>query len=87
MLRHATNNGNTFGLFICGCNTPSAAMDFLKYVSKLKVEERVEILSHRNDDRKNIHSMIVEFQKDTRVSAAFFECFEGMTSDQRARCV
>jgi hypothetical protein len=87
MLKHVANNGNTFGLIICGWNNPSAAIDFLKYVSGLSVEERVEILSQRNDDRKNIYSMIVEFKKNTRVGAAFIECLEKMTPDQRARCM
>jgi hypothetical protein len=87
MLKYVGAKGNTFGTIICMCNSSSMAIYFLKYISKFSVEDRIEILSHRNADRWNIHNMIVKRHKNPRVSAAFFECLRDMNNDQWEECM
>jgi hypothetical protein len=81
-----TNYGNTIGTIVCGWGSPRHVIDFLNRLPTLSIEERVEILSHRNDTHENMHARIVAYQKDPNVNAAFIKCLCGMNPDQEARC-
>jgi hypothetical protein len=86
VLEHTAHNGNTFGTVLCGWGNTTEVIDFLEYVSKLDVEMRIKILSHRTSKRRNIYNMLQEHQNAPRVFAAFHACLGGMSEDQQALC-
>jgi hypothetical protein len=81
------DDGATLGLALCKSGYAWQASDLLTYISKLNVNDRVSILSHRDNAGNNIHSAMARYAYSNEGYLAFLRCLSGMTEDQQARCI
>jgi hypothetical protein len=86
MLQHKNNPGETFAIALCLASNLEVIKSFLSRLKTFPPEERLEVLSACSSTGESVFATLKK-QNDPALFAVFYECLEGMTDDQRRRCL